>query len=322
MISGAKLIRGDTSCNNFKLPASYPCVGVLMSTFNAGKYLEPQVESIAAQLGVRVKMFVRDDGSTDNTRLVLNKLRKKLTGCIVEWNVEYGENCGYVKSFERLLWKAAGCDYFAFSDQDDIWLPEKLSKAIIALTETGAGCYASSVAVVDENLEPLSTNSFKCFVYSLPSEFIRHRLAGHTMVWNTSFHEYMRQTGLLPCWSHDQYVVICALLFGSSLYLDLTSYVLHRRITTSVTPGGSGLLKRLKHEKEIILDTSGSMHRAKLAEAILRLNDVSINEIDRCFLNDCVHRNAIAVIHNANFRCGLVAGDIEARISVLFGRFW
>ena len=123
----------DTSEYSVRKSKYIPRVAVLMSTYNGERYLREQIDSIAAQRDVEVFLWVRDDGSCDETRALLLEFSKKPRGSILSWKVEMGDNRGFLGSFENLLTGAEGCDFYAFSDQDDYWFPEKLTKAIVAL---------------------------------------------------------------------------------------------------------------------------------------------------------------------------------------------
>ena len=129
-----------------------PYVAVLMSTWNGEKYLQAQIDSILKQEGVQVKLIVRDDGSSDATAAILEEYQQagKLS-----WHA--GKNLGYTASFMELCKNAPSADYYAFSDQDDIWLPEKLIHGIDRLREW---CDVPAMAVsewcmVDEELRPI-----------------------------------------------------------------------------------------------------------------------------------------------------------------------
>jgi glycosyltransferase involved in cell wall biosynthesis len=321
MSQGPCLINVHTSKEMPVVFGHVPRVGVLMSTYNGEHYLREQVETIAAQDGVEVELFVRDDGSTDGTRDLLANLSARPNGCISSWHVEYGENIGFLASFERLLMGGSGCDYYAFSDQDDYWLPEKLSRAIASMRGTGAGLYASVVEIADEGLNPVGSNDFPGLRYTVPAELIRHRLAGHTMVWGDGLQKRIRGFGTLPVWSHDQHVVLAGLLAGTNIAFDGASYVLHRRLVSSVTPGGAGLAKRVRHELGMLWNPRHVWDRAALAKVLLSLDGVCLAEDDRRFLAECANHKRVALVNDSAFDCGLTIGNAEARVSVLLGRF-
>lgn len=318
-----RLIHIDTQNQSPSADAEHvPTVGILMSTYNGVRYLKEQVDSIAAQEGVSVVMFVRDDGSSDNTLQVLRHLSSSTRGCITEWHIFYGDNLGFLGSFEYLLASAHDCDYYAFCDQDDVWLPGKLLCATKTMpSPDNPALYASSVSIVDEGLNPVGENRFPGFVYSIPSEFVRNRLAGHTMVWSNALQARISVIGALPCWSHDLHLIIIALLSEAPLYLDEASYVLHRRLATSVTAGGSGLHKRIAHEANRVWNKDHKANRPELARAILEAPSVALTTSDLRFLRACADRDRVGLLSNSSLDCGLALGNLEARISVLLGRF-
>ncbi len=293
-----------------------------MSTYNGVGYLSDQIKSIASQVDCDVVLFVRDDGSSDGTDAMLSSLSASPFGSIVEWRLDLGENLGFLGSFERLLLSARGCDYYAFCDQDDIWNPLKLATAVASCApyEGYPVVYASAVQIADERLSPLGKNCFDGFRYSIPSEFIRHRLAGHTMLWSSRLQDFIRSIGPLNCWSHDQHVVLAALLSRADLILDRASYVLHRRLNSSVTPGGGSPFKRLTHELSLMCNQGRKMRRSSLAQEILSL-DIPISDEDERFLTMCRDSSRFALAFDPSFDCGLALGNLEGRLSVILGRF-
>jgi hypothetical protein len=131
-----------------------PKVVILLSTFNGQAYVEQLLDSILRQDYPFVKLRVRDDGSTDNTVNILKKFSRKYSGI----HIYTGENIGCSESFFELLRGAAG-DVIMFCDQDDIWLPTKVSSAVKALS--GAGLhrpvmYHTDLTVVDDQLRTVA----------------------------------------------------------------------------------------------------------------------------------------------------------------------
>ncbi|MCZ9310873.1 glycosyltransferase [Weissella koreensis] len=100
-------------------------IAVLMSTYNGEAYVEEQILSIFNQIydldKWNLELYVRDDGSSDDTRNILKRLS-------LEYNINVditGPNLGFAKSFYKLL-SDVDADYYFFADQDDIWLPKKI----------------------------------------------------------------------------------------------------------------------------------------------------------------------------------------------------
>ena len=117
-----------------------PVVLVLMSTYNGERFLKEQIDSILSQEGVDVRLLVRDDGSTDRTWEILKEYASGYRNIVITM----GENVGFVKSFSALVRMALdqiGGEremFYAFADQDDIWMPKKLSTACSVLSSKDA----------------------------------------------------------------------------------------------------------------------------------------------------------------------------------------
>ena len=111
-----------------------PVVLVLMSTYNGERFLKEQIDSILSQEGVDVRLLVRDDGSKDQTQTFLSDYASKHQN--ISWKA--CENVGFVKSFSALVGMALAsdspADFYAFADQDDIWMPHKLATACSVLS--------------------------------------------------------------------------------------------------------------------------------------------------------------------------------------------
>lgn len=132
-----------------------PTVTIIMSTFNGEKYISEQLNSIAKQKNVKVKLFIRDDGSYDDTIKIANKYKNKFE----EFVVLKGKNIGATKSFyeasENVLREEyLNSDYFAFCDQDDIWEERKLEVAIsklVKMNQKKPNLYYSNLLMIDKN---------------------------------------------------------------------------------------------------------------------------------------------------------------------------
>ena len=126
---------------------------VLLSTYNGERYLTEQLESLVAQKDVDVEILVRDDGSKDATVAMLDEWQEK--GAL-SWYTS--ANLGPGKSFIHLLQTATPGNYYAFCDQDDVWLPEKLSvtmdkmRAVEAENPGKPVIIHTDMNVVDESL--------------------------------------------------------------------------------------------------------------------------------------------------------------------------
>lgn len=118
---------------------------VLLATFNGIKWLPEQVDSILGQTGVSVRLLVSDDMSIDGTAEWLRELSSQDDRVILLPHLrKFG---GAATNFYRLILDAGilAYDYFAFSDQDDIWEHDKLRRHILIASNGGFDGVSSNV---------------------------------------------------------------------------------------------------------------------------------------------------------------------------------
>lgn len=129
-------------------------VTVLVSTYNGQKYLSKQLDSLISQVGVDMKIIVRDDGSSDGTRQILRNYAQTYSNI----QLLFEDNCGAEESFNKLCQYSLQqdlTDYYAFCDQDDVWDNDKLSIAIQSLEKFDhlvPNLYFSNLRMVDDTL--------------------------------------------------------------------------------------------------------------------------------------------------------------------------
>ena len=132
-------------------------IDILLATYNGEKYLKEQIDSILNQTYKNIRLVISDDCSKDSTRKILKEYE---TDERVEIHYQ-NNNQGYVKNFEYLL-KQVTSDFYMLSDQDDVWLPEKIEKTYYTLLEKNADLVFGDLEVVNENLKTIypSFNKF------------------------------------------------------------------------------------------------------------------------------------------------------------------
>lgn len=116
-----------------------------MAAYNGIQWIQEQVDSIHAQQGVSVTLFVSVDLSTDGTDQWVQLLEKSHSNVVM---LPYGERFGGAgPNFFRLVRDVdfAGYDAVAFADQDDIWLTDKLQRAFTLLQAGTCDVYSSNV---------------------------------------------------------------------------------------------------------------------------------------------------------------------------------
>lgn len=229
---------------------------ILLSTYNGEKYLEEQIDSLLNQdidSEYELEIFVRDDGSTDNTITILNsyKFVNKLT-----WY--QGPNKGPAKSFWELLRTSKEADYYAFCDQDDIWFQNKLSRSIKQLQtvqeQNQPLLYCSSVTPVDKDMRELNhgrkrniQKKYTDFAHSL----IYSIAPGCTFVFNNQARKVMQKYDIEKNFEliHDWLAHKIISMLGTMIYDDYPGlyYRQHGTNVIGMQPTGLvGFYKRVK----------------------------------------------------------------------------
>ncbi len=206
-------------------------VTVVMATFNGEQFLKEQIDSLVRQKGVKVYILVRDDGSTDNTIDILNEYQTK---GILKWYT--GEHLGVQKGYLDLLKHAPETEYYAFSDQDDVWDDDKL---LIAINELGKlpkdkpSIYYCSQRLVDENLNLLSTHIISNN-RSGHANYLISNVAGCTAVFNRTLLEAINSANPDFILMHDSWVFKVCLALGGNYVADSSAHISYRQHVNNV----------------------------------------------------------------------------------------
>jgi len=195
-------------------------VEVLLSSYNGEKYIQQQLDSLINQKGdFNLKISARDDGSRDGTRDVL-----KFYQNTHNINVTYGDNVGVNASMMLLVQESEkDFDYFAFCDQDDVWFPERIGKAVSALEEYPKGApvlWSCMEELTDENLIPYSLMPHPKYLGEFNNAVIQNKTAGHTQVFNRSLRDIFIEYPPEKMYVYDWALYILASAFGTVCYYN------------------------------------------------------------------------------------------------------
>lgn len=125
-----------------------PRVAVLLATHNGQDFIREQLDSILNQQGVEIQIHASDDKSTDGTLNLLKAVARIDPRLHVLPQGRFGSAADNFLGLLRSL-SAEGYDYVAFADQDDVWLADKLHRAVMQLSAAGADGYSSDLLAFD-----------------------------------------------------------------------------------------------------------------------------------------------------------------------------
>ena len=170
-----------------------PLVTVLLATRNGAEFLGEQLTSIRMQRHQNWALRVSDDGSTDTTLALLETFQREVpAGRVI---IVTGPGRGATANFLALLAGTGpqdGC--LAFCDQDDIWLSEKLERAVAALAkETGPTIYACAVVITDAAARGAQVSARPKRAFGFQHALAENMLTGNSMVLNPQAADLVRK---------------------------------------------------------------------------------------------------------------------------------
>lgn len=257
-------------------------LNVLMSSYNGEKYIAEQVDSILAQkTDFQVVLTVRDDGSKDRTREILQNYAD--IGKLKWYN---GENLRSAKSFWNLLRNCEDADYYAFCDQDDFWFEDKLQKAVKKLSEEDRSkplLYCGSVIVADQHLCALPMEVSDIHYTDFAHSLIYSLAPGCTFVFNDAARKELLKydADKYRIYMHDWLAHQIIAMRGKVIF-DTEALMLYRQHGNNVVGAQKkGLGKYIEKVKRFF--ATKDPVRSNMAAAILEQyrdgNDPCVNEI-------------------------------------------
>lgn len=226
-------------------------VNIILCTYNGEKYLPVLLESLLDQTYGNIGVYIRDDQSKDGTLKILEEYEGKTRGGVSIHVVrdDLG-NLGYVKNFIRTVQASGDADYYAFCDQDDYWLPDKIANAVELLSQRPKDkclLYSCAYESRNSNLEFVSAGHVptpleKLDVGKSLSLFDGGWLLGFTLVFNRTLKQLAFDNSVEKMYSHDIWVQAVAAGFGGELIYDprVGAYFRRHESATSVAESGIG----------------------------------------------------------------------------------
>ncbi len=226
-------------------------IQILLSTYNGEKYLREQLNSFLALDNIDdIKILIRDDGSKDGTIDILREYREKYGFEIIE-----GSNIGLNASmYELIKNRDTDCDYFSFSDQDDVWLTNKVSRGIAALSkakENSPIMYAACSNLTDANLNIEG----KLLIPKRPLTFCNaiaeNVCAGHTQIINKALMNVLADKYSPDLVVFDHWIYLLACSVGEVIF-DSECTTLYRQHGNNVIGYKASFLAKIKQKASAV----------------------------------------------------------------------
>jgi len=225
-----------------------PLVAILMGTHNGARFLPEQLDSLATQAHQNWVLIASDDGSTDDTLQILKAYQAKWpAGQLI---IKEGPKQGFCVNFLSLACDPnIKADYYAFCDQDDVWLATKLAVAIQNIFENQEEnipyLYCGRTSYVNVNLKKLGCSRLFAFPRTFRNALIQSIAGGNTMVFNQSAKTLLERAGIVQHPSHDWWVYQLISGAGGDVFYDPTPQILYRQHEDALVGGNNSIIARM-----------------------------------------------------------------------------
>jgi glycosyltransferase involved in cell wall biosynthesis len=214
-----------------------------MGTYNGEKYIREQLDSIAAQTHKNWRLVISDDGSTDRTL----EIARQWSNEVGEERVEFrsGPQKGFAQNFLSMA-----CDpglianFYAFCDQDDVWMENKLEVAVSHLNQASLAnqpsLYCGRTEYVDDQLKHLGYSPLFLKPPVFKNALVQSIAGGNTMIFNQSLKNYLEKVGVVPAVSHDWWLYQLTTGMNGHVFYNPKSCVLYRQHQEAVAGRNTG----------------------------------------------------------------------------------
>lgn len=195
---------------------------ILMTTYNGEKFLKEQLLSIEKQTYLNWHLFIFDDGSSDNTLIILKDFQERVG--LSKVTIQQKNHLGCAKNFLSLVCETPrDYDFYSYADQDDVWDADKLERAIIALQILDPNLpalYCSSSRLINAEGNLIGNSPICKRPPSFQNALVQNIAAGNTMVFNKLARNLLMKLGIIDIPIHDWWTYIIVTACGGSVYYD------------------------------------------------------------------------------------------------------
>lgn len=273
--------------SNLSSVSNPPLVAILLCTYNGARFLAEQLDSLEGQTHQNWVVFASDDGSTDQTLEILRQYQEKwLAGKLT---IRSGPQKGFCQNFLSLACDPEiKADYYAFCDQDDVWLPKKLQVGIHDLDSVAKPevphVYCGRTAYVRDDLKVYCYSPEFKFPRTFRNALVQSIAGGNTMVFNQATKNLLQDIGLVPTPSHDWWLYQIVTGVGGVVHYDSTPQILYRQHSGALVGGNTSIWSRIERIRMVFQGrfkawSEKNIECLTMANAFLNESSVEILEL-------------------------------------------
>ncbi|WKZ93772.1 glycosyltransferase family 2 protein [Chimaeribacter arupi] len=223
-------------------------VAILLGTYNGAGHLAAQLDSFRAQTYPHWALWASDDGSTDATPAIIEQFLRQPG---VNGQLLSGSRRGFCDNFMSMVCHPAiEAEYYAFSDQDDVWLDDKLSRAVAWLETVDPAVpalYCSRTRLTDSEGTPTGLSPDYRKAPGFGNALLQNIASGNTMVFNHQARRLLQKAQGTPMVVHDWSLYQIVSGCGGAIRFDPAPTVLYRQHSNNQIGNGMSPLRRLRN---------------------------------------------------------------------------
>lgn len=248
-------------------------VRILLATYNGAAHLQAQLDSYLTQDHDNWALWASDDGSDDDTRAILQAFADAHPKR--EIRLLRGPGRGAAANFLSLLTHPdLPPGPVTLSDQDDVWLPHRISRGLEAVNAVdGAALYGSITIETDEALRPLPRPKKPLPPPSFENALVQNIVAGNTATLNAAGLAALRAGGAVDVPYHDWWLYLRLSALGAEVIIDDDPLLYYRQHADAVIGAHRGPRAALARAAILANGTYRGWIRANLS-ALLKANDL------------------------------------------------
>ena len=230
-------------------------VAILLATYNGEKFLLEQLDSIECQTHTNWHVYASDDGSSDKTLHILEKYRTKWG--VNKLSIINSPQLGHAENFMSLIRNLnIKADYYAFCDQDDLWLCEKLERSIRILEKIGEkkpALYGSRTKLINEKGCVIGFSPLFRYEPHLKNALVQSLFGGNTILFNNHAREcLLRIAPEHKIIAHDWLLYLLVSACDGFIYYDFLPSILYRQHEANIIGSNNSISDRLARIKLLI----------------------------------------------------------------------
>lgn len=235
--------------SQFEHHEQMPKVAILLCTFHGQHYLAEQLDSFATQTHKNWGVWASDDGSKDDTHSILMAYKEQWPAGRL--SIHFGPAEGFAANFLSLTCRASvEADFYAYSDQDDVWEADKLSRALRWLSTVPPSVpalYCSRTRLVDAENNAIGVSPLFTKAPGFANALIQNIGGGNTMVFNNAARELLREAGEnKSVITHDWWAYMVVTGCGGRVFYDSKPTLRYRQHGGNLVGTNANWAARLK----------------------------------------------------------------------------